>query len=390
MFDALVVGSGPAGSHAAYLLAKFGYNVILLEGKKTPKKFINCTGILGLEAFQKFDLWRVPILNRVNKIKFISPGGKTFVYQSDSDLAYVVERIGFDSFLRNKAINAGASFINDSWVTKVSIKKDRVKAEVSSKDPLFALEAKVAVIATGFNSRLIEKIGLKNPPEFIEAAQADVYGLGFNMTEVYLGNDISPGSFAWFVPLEAERALVGLTTKKGCINYLKKLLNRIENSKDIAKIKNLQCSRLPLSLIPKGYAERILVIGEAAGQVKTTTNGGIFYGMIGANLAVQVLNEAFQKNNFNEAILSQYDQLWKTKLAPEINTGLRLRKLYSNLTDSKINLLFNIVSLDGIMPFIRKNLNFDWHHGLISSLISNHLIDRFISSKMQSENVKHY
>ena len=77
MLDALIVGSGPAGSHAAYLLANMGYEVMLLEGKKTPKKFINCTGILGFEAFQKFNLWDVPILNRINKVKFISPCGRT-------------------------------------------------------------------------------------------------------------------------------------------------------------------------------------------------------------------------------------------------------------------------------------------------------------------------
>ncbi len=389
MLDALIVGSGPAGSHAAYLLANMGYEVMLLEGKKTPKKFINCTGILGFEAFQKFNLWDVPILNRINKVKFISPRGKTFAYHSDSDLAYVVERIGFDSYLIDRAINAGASFMDNSWVNKISINGDGVRAEISSKDQSIKLDAKVAIIAAGFGSHLIEIAGLKNPPGFIEAAQADVYGSGFDTTEVYLGSEVAPGSFAWFVPLGEERALVGLTTKKECTKYLKKLLNKIKTEKDITETKNLQCSHLPLAVIPKGYSERVLVVGEAAGQVKTTTNGGIYYGMIGADFAAQVLHKTFQQNRFDEEILSKYDQLWKAKLAPEINTGLRLRELYSGLSDSKINLLLSIISMNGIMPLIRKNLNFDWHQGLISSLITNPLIDRFFSSKMQSENVKH-
>jgi len=389
MLDALIVGSGPAGSHAAYLLAKMGYEVLLIEGKKTPKKFINCTGILGLEAFQKFNLWDVPMLNRINKIRFISPGGKTFAYHIDSDLAYVVERIGFDSYLIDRAINAGASFVNNTWVNKLSIDRNRVSAEISSKDQLSKLEAKVAIIAAGFGSHLIEEVGFKNPSGFIEAAQADVYGFNFDIPEVYLGNEVAPGSFAWFVPLGKERALVGLTTKKECKKYLKKLLNRIKTEKDITEIRNLQCSHLPLGLIPKGYAERILIIGEAAGQVKTTTNGGIYYGMIGAQIAANVLNNSFQKNRFGEEILSKYDQLWKSKLATEIQTGLRLRELYSHLTDSQVNLLFNIVSINGIMPLIKKNLNFDWHQGLILSLITNPLIDQLFSSKMQSENAKH-
>ncbi len=382
MIDALVIGSGPAGSHAAYLLAKMGYKVMLLEGKETPKKFINCTGILGFEAFQKFDLWEVPILNRVNKIKFISPGGKTFAFQYESQLAYVVERIGFDTYLIERAINAGASFMNNSWVNEILIDENGVKAEISSKDQLLVLEAKIAIIATGFGSHLIERIGLKNPLGFIEAAQADVYGSDFDITEVYLGNKIAPGSFAWFVPLSRERALIGLTTKKDCVKYLKKLLNKVKNEKNITKINNLLCSRLPLGLIPKGYTERVLVVGEAAGQVKSTTTGGIYYGMIGAELAAKVLNKAFQQNRFAEEFLKQYDQIWKAKLDSEIRTGLRLRELYSHLSDHKINLFFSIVSMNGIMPLIKKNLNFDWHKELILSLINNSLVKKLLGVRL--------
>jgi len=388
MFDTIIVGSGPAGSHAAYSLAKMGYDVMLLEGRDTPKESINCTGIIGLEAFRKFNLWEVPVLNCINKFKFISPGGKTFVYQSDTDLAYVVDRSRFDSYLIDRAINAGAFFINNSWVNKILIDEDRVRVEISSKSQSIELAAKVGILATGLGSHLIEMVGLKRPPAFIEAAQAEVNGSGFELTEVYLGNELAPGSFAWLVPLADKRALIGLTTKKGCIKYLKKLLNKKNKEKDINEIKNLHCSRLPLGLIPKGYTERLLVIGEAAGQAKTTTNGGIYYGMIGAEIAANVFNKAFQHNRFDEGILSQYDQLWKAKLAPEIKTGLRLRKIYSHLSDSKINLLFNFINNDGFIPLIRKKLNFDWHQGMILSILKNPLIQRLLGFKATNEKEK--
>ena len=384
MFDAIIVGSGPAGSHAAYLLAKMRYQVLLIEGRKTPKQSINCSGIIGLEAFEEFDLWEVPILNRINKFKFISPSGKSFIYQSDSDLALAVDRSGFDSYLTIRAIAAGASFLNESWVRKILTDENEIKVCIQSKGRSFELRAKVGVIAVGYGSSLVEMVGLKSPPRFVEAAQAEVYGTGFDFTEVYLGNKVAPCSFAWLIPLGNGRGLVGLTTEKNSLQYLQFLLHKLKGEKNIYRVTNLQHSTIPLGPITQAFTRRILIIGEAAGQVKTTTNGGIYYGMIGAEIAAKVLKKAFQKNRFDEEILHQYDQLWKEKLGPEIRLGLKLREIYSHLSDSKIDILFNIVSIDGLLPLIRKNLNFDWHKGLISSLITNPLIRRLFGIKLQS------
>ncbi|TKJ34752.1 hypothetical protein CEE39_02190 [bacterium (candidate division B38) B3_B38] len=384
MFDAIIIGSGPAGSHAAYLLAKMRYKVLLIEGRKTPKQSINCSGIIGLEAFREFDLWDVPVLNRINKFKFISPSGKPFIYQSDSDLAFVVDRSGFDYYLTSRAISAGASFLDESWVRKILIDENEVNVCIQSKGRSYKLRAKVGVIAAGYSSPLVEMVGLKSPLRFIEAAQADVYGSGFDHTDVYLGNRIAPGSFAWLIPLGNERGLVGLTTEKNSVQHLQFLLNKLKAEKNISRVTNLQHSVIPLGLIPKAFTRRILVVGEAAGQVKTTTNGGIYYGMIGAEIAAQVLKKAIQKNRFDEEILHQYDQLWRAKLGPEIQLGLKLREMYSHLSDSKIDMLFSIVSMDGLLPLIKKNLNFDWHKGLILSLITKPLIRRLFGIKLQN------
>jgi len=384
MYDAIIVGSGPAGSHAAYLLAKLGYQILLLEGRKTPKQYINCSGIIGLEAFQEFDLWEVPILNRINKFKFVSPSGKSFKYQSDADLAFAVDRSGFDYYLTRRAIAAGASFQNESWVRKIQTDENQVKVYIQSEGGSFELRAKVGVIAVGYGSPLVEMVGLKSPPHFVEAAQADAYGSGFDFTQVYLGNKVAPGSFAWLIPLGNERGLVGLTTEKNSLQYLQFLLDKLKSDKDISRVTNLQHSTIPLGLIPQAFTRRILVIGEAAGQVKTTTNGGIYYGMIGAEIAGQVLSKAFQQNRFDEGFLHQYDQLWKAKLGPEIQLGLKLREIYSHLSDFKIDMLFSLVSMDGLLPLIKKNLNFDWHKGLILSLITNPLVRRLFGIKLPS------
>ncbi|MFB0518080.1 MAG: geranylgeranyl reductase family protein [Acidobacteriota bacterium] len=383
MLDAIIIGSGPAGSHSAYLLAKMGYHILLIEGRKTPKQSINCSGIIGLEAFREFDLWEVPILNRINKFKFISPSGRSFIYQSDSDLALAVDRSVFDSYLTRRAISAGASFLDESWVRKILTDENEVKVCIQSKGRSLELRAKAGVIAAGYGSSLVEMVGLKSHPRYVEAVQAEVYCSGLDYTEVYLGNKVAPGSFAWLIPLGNERGLVGLTTEKNSFQHLQFLLHKLKAKKNISKVTNLQHSAIPLGLIPKAFTRRILVVGEAAGQVKTTTNGGIYYGMIGAEIASQVLKKAFQQNRFDEETLYQYDQLWRAKLGSEIRLGLTLRDIYSRLSDSRIDMLFNLVSMDGLLPLIKKNLNFDWHKGLILSLISNPLIRRLLSVKLQ-------
>lgn len=111
--------------------------------------------------------------------------------------------------------------------------------------------------------------------------------------------------------------------------------------------------------------------------------------MIGAELAANVLNSVFNHSHFNEEILNQYDKLWKVKLALEIRTGLKLRKIYSYMIDSHINLLFGTISRKGITPLRRENLNFGWHKGLIFFLIENSIINRLLSSKFQSVTEKH-
>jgi len=290
--------------------------------------------------------------------------------------------------LTRRAITAGASFIDESCVKKIQTDENQVKVYIQSKDNNFELRAKVGVIAVGYGSPLVEMVGLKRPPRFVEAAQADIYGSGFDFTEVYLGNKIAPGSFAWLIPLGNERGLVGLTTEKNSTLYLQFLLDKLKGEKEISRVTNLQYSTIPLGLIPQAFTRRILVIGEAAGQVKTTTNGGIYYGMIGAEIAAKVLKKAFQQNRFDEEILHQYDQLWRAKLGPEIRLGLKLRQIYSHLSDSKIDMLFNLVSMDGLLPLIKKNLNFDWHQGLISSLITTPLIRRLFGIKLQSGDAK--
>ena len=84
---------------------------------------------------------------------------------------------------------------------------------------------------------------------------------------------------------------------------------------------------LPLAPIRKTYGDRFLVAGDAAGFVKPTTGGGVFYGMISARIAAEVLAEALRRNRLGESELSLYQELWQERLLEEIEAQLTLRLL---------------------------------------------------------------
>jgi digeranylgeranylglycerophospholipid reductase len=87
----------------------------------------------------------------------------------------------------------------------------------------------------------------------------------------------------------------------------------------------------PIAQMPlrQSHAERVLVIGEAAGQVNATTGGGIYYGLLAARLAADTISQAFATGCFAAPTLQGYERAWRPLLADELALGLSFRRLYS-------------------------------------------------------------
>jgi digeranylgeranylglycerophospholipid reductase len=120
-------------------------------------------------------------------------------------------------------------------------------------------------------------------------------------------------------------------------------------------------------------------VGEAAGQVKATTGGGIYFGLIGAEMAAETILKAFRSGDYSERMFKEYEVAWRARLEPELKAGTLLRSIYSRLTDAQIDFLMDLAKRDGVLPNIEKT-HFDWHKDLISYLI-RHLIKKNIFSK---------
>ncbi len=368
MYDVIVVGAGPSGSYTAYLLAKDGYRVLLLERCVAKNKL--CTGVISDEAFEAFDLGRGSILKSINSVRFLPPSGEGFQYRHMVPFAHIVNRDALDASMLEKAIKGGVEFYQGIDVKGLTIVKECVRVTYEHENHLQEASCNALVLAVGLNRHLLRMVGL-TPPDYIMGAQAEVDFEGEQEVHVFLGNKIAPGSFAWLVPLGNGRAKIGLSTKKRARIYFNRLLKVPVIRNGLGSMTNPEVGLrpIPYGVMAKSYCERGLVVGDAAGQVKSTTGGGIYYGLLGAETAYQTLKDAFSKGCFGEEELRLYEERWKERLSPEIETGLKLRELFSTLDDQKIDCLVNLARSDGIAQLIQSQAKFDWHRGFFQFLL---------------------
>ena len=126
---------------------------------------------------------------------------------------------------------------------------------------------------------------------------------------------------------------------------------------------------LPLGPLSRTFGDRVVAVGDAAGLVKPTTGGGIYYSLLSAGWAARAVSEAFDRSDFSAACLGSYEEMWRCELGAELRTGLRFRKLAAQLTDGDLDDLTDLALRNGVMPVVRTHARFDWHGSLLRALV---------------------
>ncbi|GAH60574.1 unnamed protein product, partial [marine sediment metagenome] len=150
--------------------------------------------------------------------------------------------------------------------------------------------AQAIILACGFGSGLPEKIGLGEITDFVSGAQAEVNTIDIDEVEVYFGQKPFPGFFGWLVPTNHDKGLAGLLVANAPALYLRNFLHHLRAQGKIASTEaDMKFGTIPLGTLPRTYSDRMIVVGDAAGQVKPTTGGGIYYGLLCADIAANCL-----------------------------------------------------------------------------------------------------
>lgn len=366
--DTIIVGAGPAGSHCARLLGQHGRRVVVLEKKSQAGAKRSCTGIIGTECLQLFPHGSISVLSHFNSATVYSPSGKPLRVEKLQPQAYMVDRSVFDNQLVQKAREAGAEFSFNTPVERIETTPKSVRLAVKRKGQSFCLEAKTVVIASGFGFRLTQMLGLGRIDHFAVGCQTEV-ATTITGLEVYSGREVAPGFFGWLAPFAPGRARLGLLTReKNAASLMTGLWEKLKSrGKVISPLSELHYGAIPLKPLSRTYANRALVIGDAAGQVKPTTGGGIYYGLLCAAIAADCIHEAIMKEDFSSARMSRYQESWHRKLLRELQIGCLARGLLQKLTDKQIDRIFDIILAHGIHEALleAEDFSFDWHGRLI-------------------------
>jgi geranylgeranyl reductase family protein len=345
--------------------------VLVLEGKSGLGLPVCCTGIIGWEGAQLFGLDDSLVLKKINSARLFSPSGRELKLYKEKPQAYVVDRARFIIALADRAKDMGVEYWLNSIVHDIRIEDDKVIVGLTRQGERLNLGARAVVIANGFGRKLNGSPGKFT--DFIMGAQAEVTTTRLDEVEVYFGEKVAPGFFAWLVPTSSQRALVGLMSRNRPGYYLRKLISSLlSQGKLVSAEAKLIYGGIPLSPLTRTYCKRILVVGGAAGQVKPTTGGGIYYGLLAADIAADTLHRALEGHSLLARKLAEYQRKWRAKLGRELKIGYWARKFYERCSDRQIDQIFGILKSSG---FDKALLNvagssFDWHGKVAFKLLN--------------------
>lgn len=368
MYKAIIIGAGPVGNYLASKLTSLGHKVIVLEKKPAAGQSICCTGIISKECYDLLSLDGSIPTNQANSAKFFTPSGRCIRLWNNDKIAYITDRTALEQTLASKAQASGADYHFSTQVTNIEFGANCLSVNTNGYNGERVFESESAIIATGYGSDLPKSLGLGKINDFTIGAQAEVNINRIDEIEIYFDQKLSPGGFAWLVPTRDNKGLAGLLTRHKPEQQLSQLLLNLQAQGKISTTEVTKCyAAIPLRPLPKTYTKQILVVGEAAGQTKPITGGGIYYGILCADIAANVLHQAINSGDLSAAKLSTYQKQWRTKLSRELTIDYWAQQLWGKLTNNHIEYLFNVAQKKHLPELISttENLSFDWHSQLL-------------------------
>jgi len=371
--DIVVIGAGPTGSHIAGLLARKGHRVRVLEEHDRPGDRVCCSGIVGADCYGQLPEG-TRTLGSARSATFIAPSGRRVRLEKDCPQAYILDRASLDRSMAREAQSYGAEFVFGCTVENANRVNKHVEIQASLRGRRCVFEAKAVVLASGFSPALTDRLGLGKVGDYAVGAQTEIEVPDAEEVEIFFSSRIAHGFFAWVVPTYEKRALVGLVCRSKPGKNLQLFLQQLHCQGRVRTIEApMQFGIIPLKPLPKTCGDRIIAVGDAAGQAKPTTGGGIYYGLICGDIGADVLDRALRKEDLSNRRLSEYEKGWKKALGSELRIGYISRVGFERLNDDSIEALFDIVQKHSLDKLVlnSRGFSFDWHGPILRWALSH-------------------
>jgi geranylgeranyl reductase family protein len=376
-YDAAIIGGGPIGGFAAEKIASKGFKVAIFEKNNKIGEPVKCAGLVSSRVLKLCNITKENIIqNKIKGANIHSPIDNILRIGGDKVNAIVINRNAFDKEIINNAEKKGAELnLKNEFIDGKKI-DDHIKFTTSTSEKY---KCNLLIGADGPNSRVRTVFSFQKPTEFLKGVVADIDGIKMDpdFVEIFLGNKIAPGFFAWIIPTdnEGKKARIGLCIKEQSEASLNHYFNHFLKHeftykffKDI-KISNKIGGIIPFGPIKNLHKPNVMIVGDAAAQVKPTSGGGISPGLTCANYCSEVAINAISDNNFDEYNLSKYNKFCKRIVLKELDKGMIFRKIFLKLDDMQIDLYIKKFQDKNILDIISKYGDIDYPSKLIPKLI---------------------